>query len=268
MRKLVNQLKKTQYVQILNLSEAEFNYNDLRLLTDALSNNDISIRFLNLDSANCEDFGAKLIGFALEANTGLKKLDLNNNDIRNEGAEYISEAIRKNKTLKELDLQYNCIGDEGAKEIASALKKNSTLESLNFHFNDIGDLGAEYFALALISNTSLRKLDLSMHEDSRVWISDTGISALTAALKQNNTLEKLTVTLYFSDNFEEAPIINEDVADAFRQAYRAHMDRVKVPSQKTASGIDNLLCGVHLNLKIISAIDPRLMIAMMNNARQ
>jgi hypothetical protein len=163
---------------------------------EALSNNDPTLRALNLSYQNLTDKDIEVLCKALKNNTYLTRLDLSSNEISAAGA----IALAQNSTITELDISYNTIGNAGAK----ALAKNSTIIHLAISFNEIGDAGAIALALnsiiihlaisgnrisdagakVLAQNTTLTELDINYNS----MISNAVIKELQAAVQRNRSV--------------------------------------------------------------------------------
>jgi Leucine-rich repeat (LRR) protein len=139
---------------------------------EALSNNDPTLRALNLSCQNLTDEDIEVLCEALKNNTYLTELNIRGNKIGDAGA----KALAKNTTITQLFIYSNKLSAAGAK----ALAKNTTIARLDIRGNQIGAAGAE----ALAQNTTIAQLD----------ISDNEIGAAGAkALAKNTTIARLDI---------------------------------------------------------------------------
>ena len=146
-----------------------------------------------------------------------------------DGVVAISGCLMNNSTLQELNMSHNKISNNGISNIGKVLQINTTLEILDVSHNNISDEGAIAIGEALsnmvitnegvtnednVQNCALQKLNLSYN-----IISSEGIVALSGFLKNNNTLEELTISwnsqrpLVFNRTIEFCNFFNKHFGD-------------------------------------------------------
>ena len=178
-------LKVNQSLQLLNLGNNEIGDTGVWALKTALKVNH-TLQSLNLKHNQISNYGTEALGTALQINQSLQSLNLKDNLISNTGAQTIATALKINKTLQSLNLGNVHISDTGALAWGGSRKDNQSLYS---HFDKIGNVGAQALGAALKVNQSLQKLNLSFNK-----IGDTGALALGAALEINQSIQKLNLS--------------------------------------------------------------------------
>ncbi|OXB60051.1 hypothetical protein ASZ78_000954, partial [Callipepla squamata] len=193
-------------IQRLSLAENQISNKGAKALARSLMVNR-SLTVLDLRSNSIGPSGAKALADALKKNQVLLSLNLQHNVIKEEGATALAEALMTNRRLMTLHLQKNSIGAHGARKLAEALAQNCSLKELMLSSNSVGDNGSVALAEALKVNHSLQSLEpshpkhnptamarlsppntafcVSLQSNS---ISNSGVSALTAALCSNRGL--------------------------------------------------------------------------------
>lgn len=153
------------------------------------------LTFVELNNANITDYGAGVLGKALETSDSLAALLLPANLIADEGAFVIANALRINQNLAKLDLSHNKLSDHGAIAIVDALKaasKVTALEELALsHNHHIGDATAVRLTRTLQTNDVLRTIILFGNN-----ITELGADAFKEMLLPNKRLRWLE----FDDN--------------------------------------------------------------------
>ncbi|KEG13741.1 putative ribonuclease inhibitor-like protein [Trypanosoma grayi] len=187
-----------------------------RAISNAISNGEDRIEFLNLETNDLGEKTAAEMQRVLAASSAMKQLRISSNnfgasskyimdgvaeskslrslhmafcEIRETDGAPFGNALTVNSTLQVLDLSNNKLKDAAAKCIAEAMKTNEGLVSLNLSCNKIADEGGKAIALFLKSNRTLRDLNLRRNSMSNV----TG-ELLDEQLRGNFTLEKMDVT--------------------------------------------------------------------------
>ena len=125
------------------------------------------------------------IASVISKNKALKNLRLSNSNLKNDGVMKLTQSLCNHNKLKCINLQSNNITKEAAEAIASVISNNPGLEELYLDNNQL-HLGVIKIATALENISSLKVLGLQNNN-----ISDEAASALAAAIKANNSLEKL-----------------------------------------------------------------------------
>ena len=148
----------------------------------------LNLRDLNKSPDTCAKF-ITTVAIIINQNNHINEVDLASNFLDNYGAEILGKALEVNTSLTHLNLDSNDIGDDGAFFIASALKKNTTLNSLILSFCKIKNPGTKALAEALKVNSSLSLLDLSNNRE----ISEEGLKSMAEALRVNQTLAFLSL---------------------------------------------------------------------------
>ncbi|MGX8716419.1 MAG: hypothetical protein ACSW8C_00320 [bacterium] len=101
----------------------------------------------------------KAVALALRYNLYLEVLNLNRYCAYCDEIEILGWSLQHNSTLKKLDLSYNNIGNGGLEVLANALKSNRGLETLNLQHNGIKSRGIKALMEALETNKKV-KIDL------------------------------------------------------------------------------------------------------------
>ena len=106
--KLIRGLESTQALQALYLANNKFDYDGVRTLANALSNEESSVKRLYLGGNNITDAGVKYLADRLKTNGNLTSLLLNTNNITNQGVQVLCKTlIDSSCKLKVLNLSYN-----------------------------------------------------------------------------------------------------------------------------------------------------------------
>ena len=225
-RSLADMLKDNRALISANLANNDIEDEGAIAISAALKTNS-TLTSINLGGNSIKK--GKSLADMLGVNRALKSVHLGNNSIGDEGTEEICKALKSNNkpnnnsynsTLEELELAGNEIGAAGARSLAEMLQFNGALTTLDLGSNDIGvpdgwsieegeDNKVTYkhedgrtqkdhpqgtsscvsaLAESLKVNSSLKSADLSSNH-----IGDDGISNLCDALKENNSLESLTI---------------------------------------------------------------------------
>ena len=136
--------------------------NGLRILSEALSNPNCTIKKLSLRETNISDDDMRSLGVALAVNTTLIDLDLSFNFyITSTGLrEFFQWTRNQNSSLKKLNLATFEIDDVGAGLIALALVQNRSINQFNIECNhSITSSGwLNFFEVLLNGNRSLEML--------------------------------------------------------------------------------------------------------------
>lgn len=144
----------------------------------------------------------EVLATSLEANTVLAELNLYSNDINSEGAVIVAKMIKDKSSLNILGLSNNCIGFGGAREIASTCQAALfKLQKLSLESNLIGNLGLTGLTKALTDNETLEELFLYNND-----LDDTSMGELANCLKNKNKLKTLGLE-YNKIRFEAGQVL-------------------------------------------------------------
>ena len=158
------------------------------------------IEKLRLSDNNLNDHAAIQIARSLYKSSKLKCVNLQNNNITEKAAKALASVISHNPRLQELCLGNNQL-NLGVMKIATALQNISSLKFLGLQNNNISDEAANTLAAAIKSNNSLEKLWLSgNHLGSSMVV-------VVNALKGITTLKDLALNDNKSKSKELAPIL-------------------------------------------------------------
>ncbi|CAF3338678.1 unnamed protein product [Rotaria socialis] len=122
----------------LRLEHNEISGNGATTLADILYTN-TSLVELNLSSNQISDTGARALARALSINNEtMEWLELDSNNITDDGADYLADMLKTNTTIEILNLGSNAIGDRGVRQLISAITShNNTLQCLNLTSNKL-----------------------------------------------------------------------------------------------------------------------------------
>ncbi|CAF2045134.1 unnamed protein product [Rotaria magnacalcarata] len=122
----------------LRLERNEISGEGAKILADRLYNN-TSLVELNLSNNQISDIGTHDLAQALSIdNQTLEWLDLDSNNITDEGAGYLADMLKTNTTIQMLSLGSNAIGDRGVRQLTSTITPdNKTLQCLNLASNKL-----------------------------------------------------------------------------------------------------------------------------------
>lgn len=145
---------------------------------------------LMIGNSLIDDSDMKMIIDGLQMNSTLTRFTLEDNPkLTVESAHYLSELIQSSRTLEKLVLSGKCIvNDPWAIIIAQAMKNNQSIKELFMIHGEIGDEGARSWGELLVVDQMLIRLGLSGNH-----ITDEGADALAYGLKQNSTLQNLSL---------------------------------------------------------------------------
>jgi Ran GTPase-activating protein (RanGAP) involved in mRNA processing and transport len=205
-----------------NLSQLHLAGNDLitadgfRSLSTLFQSDCCQLKYLDLDSMNMGDDGARVIAAGLAGLNSLEELHLSDNAIGDDGARALVAGMANLQSLKTLYLSSNTIGDDGASALAAGLINLHSLEKIYFRNNSIGDLGLQALADGLIHSVNLKHFNLSNNRaitalglgslstllqsescsltEISIWgipFGDDGAVALADALKGNTSMKEL-----------------------------------------------------------------------------
>ena len=154
------------------LKELSLRNNNLSLsdgkLAIAIAKN-TTIKELDLSHNNISPKGVKLLADALKENNTLEDLDLNSNTrIMDEGVKCLAKMLVVNKSLQRIDLSscYIAKSEQGSEGIKAAVIKEETgMRSIDMN-NGIKDECAEKLAEAILSNHSINQLNLDFNNIS------------------------------------------------------------------------------------------------------
>lgn len=185
----------------------------------------------------------KKLAQALENNESLIHLSVEDNEIDADAAEIIANMLRIKTELCELDL-LGKMNSKGADAIAAALTVNQTLTRLNI--SNIGIGNGNKFINALKFNNSLTHLNISIYFD------DEDPSLLSEALKTNRSLTYLNICN--NNSFGDAGC--SQLAEALKTNHSlTHL--VIYRNEISDEGGKKLIAALHKN-KSLSSLDMRM----------
>lgn len=135
-----------------------------------------------------EQAGAQALCEALSSNQSVKSMWLKRNPIGSHSMPNIVQLLQQNPNLRTLDLVNTC-ADEGFFTLLEYLKKNTTVERLYLSGNYLTAEMMIPVSDMLAANKHLKSLFLSVNN-----IGDKGVAHLIHGLKQNTTLEQLSLS--------------------------------------------------------------------------
>ena len=147
-----------------------------------------TLKVLNLnDNQNRSEELAPALTSIISHNKSMESLLLSDNNLNDDGVIKIAQSLCKHNTLKVINLQSNNITEKAAEALASIISSNTGLEELYLGNNTI-QLGIITMSTALKNISSLKVLDLYSNN-----IPEEAADELSAAIKANNSLEKLSL---------------------------------------------------------------------------
>ncbi|KAH8029994.1 hypothetical protein HPB51_006426 [Rhipicephalus microplus] len=101
-------------------------------LFEALANNRVALKHLNLNGCNIYGSNAEALGAALKHNVYLNKLELNGAHVDNHAVVALARGLETNRVLETLDLRNNAVSAGAVSTFCRMLCKNETLKSVMF----------------------------------------------------------------------------------------------------------------------------------------
>lgn len=101
-------------------------------LFEALANNRVALKHLNLNGCNIYGSNAEALGAALKHNVYLNKLELNGAHVDNHAVVALARGLETNRVLETLDLRNNAVSAGAVSTFCRMLCKNETLKSVTF----------------------------------------------------------------------------------------------------------------------------------------
>ncbi|CAH1791139.1 unnamed protein product [Owenia fusiformis] len=133
--------------------------------------------------------GSTSIGYSLENNTKMVKVNLEDNFLTKNGAIGLAKHLKENMYITELTLSENNIGNDGAKALCEMLTENHVINKLNLSGNEFTCAAAEHFYKMLEHNTSLKHLVLSHNN-----LEERGAKIFKDILMMTESLESLDLS--------------------------------------------------------------------------
>ena len=198
---------KNKIVTKLDLSRNRISDNGIEIISKCIESNR-SVTKVDLSRNKLSDVSIRKISVALKLNQVVQIFDISHNKLSDDGVVAIIDCLKDNATLQQLNMSHNEISN--GINFGKALKMNNILQVLDISKNNISDEGVIAIGKALrnycrnysmvttnevgnnegnTQNYMLQKLDISYNS-----ISSEGIIALSTYLKDNNTLQELTVS--------------------------------------------------------------------------
>lgn len=159
-----------------------------RSLSTLFQSDCCQLKYLDLDSMNMGDDGARVIAAGLVNLRSLEKLYLGNNSIGDDGMSALASGLANLHLLKDLRLGHNSIGDLGLQALVEGLVNCVNLKDLHLSGN------------RMIAASGLGSLSTLIQSEgcslSSIWLpgipfGDDGAAALAAALKGNKSMKDL-----------------------------------------------------------------------------
>jgi Ran GTPase-activating protein (RanGAP) involved in mRNA processing and transport len=137
--------------------------------------------------------GCRELGHMLAGNSSLQTLDCTDCGITDEGAIELGRTLYLNTSLRHLNLGFNRIGHIAVAIISQSLRMGTLLKSLDFSNNPLGNKGAEILAQSIVDamDRKTEPWQLRVLHMNNCGIGDSGASALAAALKRCDSIEKM-----------------------------------------------------------------------------
>ncbi|KAL1478674.1 hypothetical protein MTO96_034915 [Rhipicephalus appendiculatus] len=121
---------KTSIIPLeLHINQCETRF---ECLFEALANNRVALKHLNLNGCNIFGSNAEALGAALRHNVYLKKLELNGAHVDNDAVAALARGLETNRVLETLDLRNNAVSANAINTFCRMLRKNETLKSVMF----------------------------------------------------------------------------------------------------------------------------------------
>ncbi|XP_029884007.1 leucine-rich repeat-containing protein 34 isoform X2 [Aquila chrysaetos chrysaetos] len=175
-------------LRYLNLMFNDIGTSGAELIARALHRNETLV-YLRMTGNKIGNKGGMFFASMLQINSTLEKLDLGDTDMGTQCLIAIATALTENKSVKAINLNRPLLysqEEEPTVHVALMLKNNSSLVELHLGKHEMKNFGVERLCEALYENSSLRYLDLSCNK-----ITCDGVKFLGELLKQNQTLEIL-----------------------------------------------------------------------------
>ncbi|XP_074073496.1 NACHT, LRR and PYD domains-containing protein 3-like isoform X2 [Macrotis lagotis] len=159
---LSSALKNNRSLIHLDLGCNNLSNNGVKLLCEALENQDCNLQSLELWNCHLSADCCHALSSVLKKNQNLTHLNLGANSLQNSGVKVLCEALRnQNCKLQELKLSKCLITAAGCRDLSSALKSSQSLIHLNLTGNGLGDEGVKLlFETLKNQDNKLQKLTL------------------------------------------------------------------------------------------------------------
>ena len=168
--RLFKSLNQNTFVRELSISGSLLNTNDIHLLAEMLTVNNI-IKVLNIGVNYIGPDGC--VPLALCRNISLNKLIMGMCGIGDVGADLIATMLYHNNSITHIDLTQNEIGDNGVKSLVEHLNSHKVIDYLNLGQNKITVVGAHYLK-QLVGNSSLKLNSLELSHNYK--LNDEGVN--------------------------------------------------------------------------------------------
>ncbi|KAH7975812.1 uncharacterized protein LOC119407178 [Rhipicephalus sanguineus] len=121
---------KTSMIPLeLHINQCETRF---ECLFEALANNRVALKHLDLNGCNIFGTNAEALGAALRRNVHLKKLELNGAHVDDDAVGTLAHGLETNRVLEMLDLRNNAVSASAINTFCRMLRKNETLKSVMF----------------------------------------------------------------------------------------------------------------------------------------
>ena len=159
-----------------------------RSLSTLFQSDCCQLKYLDLDSMNMGDDGARVIAAGLAGLNSLEKLFLSDNAIGDDGARALATGLTNLQSLNMLRLSQNSIGDVGVQALVEGLVNCVNLKDLGLLGNRSITASGLRSLSTLLQSESCSLTELSLWE---IPFGDDGAIALVDALKGNKSMEEM-----------------------------------------------------------------------------
>jgi hypothetical protein len=184
---LADSIIKNETLEKLSLSGNKINDNGLSSLLTVLSNNNKTIKYLDLSDNQLLNSDLQSISELITQNHTLNILNISNNHIDAVSSHLIGLSLRHNSNLSIIYLQNTNLNEESAPLLLKNLADSKICE-IYLDDNPFGEIGAILLANVLKSNNSIRFVSLR-----KCNLSSLSLSCLSKVLETNTGLEGLNL---------------------------------------------------------------------------
>lgn len=144
------------YIDTVDLSDSQLEYDDVETLSAALVNN-TNITILNLSDNDIGNDGISSLADVLTSNKSITELYLSDTSITDDVMECVAQALKSNTTLSVLDISNNDIGNDGIEELT---KVSISINSIDLSTTSFDDIGASFLAHCIARNESVTNVEI------------------------------------------------------------------------------------------------------------
>ena len=181
---LIKNLQYNRKLEVLNVSGNRLKskyYDSLKPFFSFLG-----IKSLNMAKCHLGDLSTFELGYCIEQNCTIKKLNISDNEICDEGFKSFSTLFYKNLVVESFDCSSNFLTDTGVKELIKSLEYNTSIKSINLYDNQLHNETGNLIMEILEKNKILTYLNLLYNR-----IPMKKIDEINKILKSNSEKQKL-----------------------------------------------------------------------------